>query len=184
MIIDGSLNEPSSDEGVVSQKNETLTKSQTLFIRRDDDDLYKNSFFKDSKTSNLNNLFRESILLSKTKRSNINSFFRQSLTTEKNSVLNLNEINENDSKENNEKEIQFDNFVYEKLSTLKNNFNTFLNDNLNKIEEKYSQYILFINNYIQTNENKLNKIGKSSEQIFINYADRTIFKQIDLIIFI
>ena len=181
-IIDGSLNEPSSDEGVVSQKNETLTKSQTLFIRRDDDDLYKNSFFKDSKTSNLNNLFRESILLSKTKRSNINSFFRQSLTTEKNSVLNLNEINENDSKENNEKEIQFDNFVYEKLSTLKNNFNTFLNDNLNKIEEKYSQYILFIDNYIQTNENKLNKIGKSSEQIFINYADRTIFKQIDLII--
>ncbi len=181
-IIDGNLNESSSNEGIISQKNETLMKSHTLFIRRDDDDSYNKSNFKDSKTSNLNNLFRESILLSKTKESNRNSFFRQSLTLEKNSILNLNEINENDSKENNEKEIQFDNFVYEKLSTLKNNFNTFLNDNLNKIEEKYSQYILFIDNYIQTNENKLNKIGKSSEQIFINYADRTIFKQIDLII--
>ena len=181
-IIDGNLNEPSSNEGIISQKNETLMKSNSFFIRRDDDDLYNKSYFKDSKTSNLNNLFRESILLSNTKRSNRNSFFRQSLTKEKNSILNSNEINENDSKENNEKEIQFDNFVYEKLSTLKNNFNTFLNDNLNKIEEKYSQYILFIDNYIQTNENKLNKIGKSSEQIFINYADRTIFKQIDLII--
>ena len=127
-------------------------------------------------TSNLNNLFKESILISKKKNSKRDSLFRRSFNLEINNIVKLKEIS-------NENEIQFGNFINEKLNSLKNNFNSYLNDIQIKIEEKYTNYILFINEYIEKNEKKISKIakGKSIEQAFIHYADRNIFKQINLI---
>ena len=126
-------------------------------------------------TSNLNNIFKESILISKKKNSLRDSLFRRSFNLEINN-LKLKDII-------NDKEIQFGNFINEKLNSLKNNFNLYLNDIQIKIEEKYTNYILFINEYIQKNEKKISKIakGKSIEEAFIHYADRNIFKQINLI---
>ena len=128
---------------------------------------------KNSMTSNLNILFRESILFAEKKKSLRNSIFKQSFNVERKIIL-------EDNKEN---EIKFGNFINEKLINLKNKFNSYLNDIQNKIEEKYVNYINFIDNYINNNEEKISKIsrGKSTEIAFINYADRNIFKQIDLI---
>ena len=129
---------------------------------------------KNSMTSNLNILFRESILFAEKKKSLRNSIFKQSYNLERKIIL-------EDNKEN---EIKFGNFINEKLINLKNKFNSYLNDIQNKIEEKYVNYINFIDNYINNNEEKISKIsrGKSTEIAFINYADRNIFKQIDLIL--
>ena len=129
---------------------------------------------KNSMTSNLNILFRESILFAEKKKSLRNSIFKQSFNLERKIIL-------EDNKEN---EIKFGNFINEKLINLKNKFNSYLNDIQNKIEEKYVNYINFIDNYINNNEEKISKIsrGKSTEIAFINYADRNIFKQIDLIL--
>ena len=129
---------------------------------------------KNSMTSNLNILFRESILFAEKKKSLRNSIFKQSYNLERKIIL----------ENNKENEIKFGNFINEKLNNLKNKFNSYLNEIQNKIEEKYINYINFIDNYINNNEEKISKIsrGKSTEIAFINYADRNIFKQIDLIL--
>ena len=129
---------------------------------------------KNSMTSNLNILFRESILFAEKKKSLRNSIFKQSYNLERKIIL----------ENNKENEIKFGNFINEKLINLKNKFNSYLNDIQNKIEEKYVNYINFIDNYINNNEEKISKIsrGKSTEIAFINYADRNIFKQIDSIL--
>ena len=72
-------------------------------------------------TSNLNNLFKESILISKKKNSKRDSLFRRSFNLEINNIVKLKEIS-------NENEIQFGNFINEKLNSLKNNFNSYLID--------------------------------------------------------
>ena len=129
---------------------------------------------KNSMTSNLNILFRESILFAEKKKSLRNSIFKQSYNLERKIIL----------ENNKENEIKFGNFINEKLNNLKNKFNSYLNEIQNKIEEKYINYINFIDNYINNNEEKISKIsrGKSTEIAFINYADRNIFKQIDSIL--
>ena len=128
---------------------------------------------KNSMTSNLNSIFRESILFAQKKNSLRDLLYRQSFQSERKNIL-------EDNKEN---EIEFGNFTNEKLNNFKNTFNSYLNEIQNQIEEKYNNYISFIDNYIDNNEKKISKIarGKSTERAFINYADRNIFKQIDLI---
>ena len=129
---------------------------------------------KKTHTSNLSNLFKESILISKKKNSLRDSLFRKFSF----------EINDKLNEKTNDNEIQFGNFINEKLNFLKNNLNLYLNDIQIKTEEKYTNYILFMNEYIEKNEKKISKIakGKSIEEAFIHYADRNIFKQINLIL--
>ena len=136
-----------------------------------DESTIKNPF----SSSNLNSLFRESILFAKQKKSIRDSLYRKSFLfdNEDENIQNLNEDN-----------IEFVNFINDKLKTFKSNFSTYLSEIQESVSSNLKDYILFIEKYIQNNEQKIRKIarGKSTEKAFVNYADRNIFKQIDLIL--
>jgi len=136
-----------------------------------DESTIKNPF----SSSNLNSLFRESIIFAKQKKSIRDSLYRKSFLfdNEDENIQNLNEDN-----------IEFVNFINDKLKTFKSNFSTYLSEIQESVSSNLKDYILFIEKYIQNNEQKIRKIarGKSTEKAFVNYADRNIFKQIDLIL--
>ena len=142
-----------------------------LESRNSDESLIKNPF----SSSNLNSLFRESMLFAKQKKSIRDSLYRKSFLNEneRENMLNINEDN-----------IEFVNFIYDRLKSFKSNFATYLSEIQESISLNLQDYIIFIEQYIENNEQKIKKIarGKSTEQAFINYADRNIFKQIDLIL--
>jgi hypothetical protein len=142
-----------------------------LESRNSDDSIIKNPF----SSSSLNSLFKESMLFAKQKKSLRDSLYRKSFIMEndRENSLNLNEDN-----------IEFVNFIYDRLKSFKSNFATYLSEIQESISSNLQDYIIFIEKYIENNEQKIRKIarGKSTDQAFINYADRNIFKQIDLIL--
>jgi hypothetical protein len=74
--------------------------------------------------------------------------------------------------------------INEQLNEVKQNTLSYLEKSKTELDKKYSLYIQKINNYINENEVKISKVlpNFENDENFINYADETIFKQIDYLL--
>ena len=80
--------------------------------------------------------------------------------------------------------INFKEIINAQLSEVKENTLSYLDKTKIELDKKYSSYIKDINKYINENELKISKVFTKfeSNENFMNYADDTIFKQIDYLL--
>jgi len=78
----------------------------------------------------------------------------------------------------------FNDMINDQLNEVKQNTLSYLDKAKSELDKKYSSYIQNINNYINENEVKISKVlpNFENDENFINYADETIFKQIDYLL--
>lgn len=78
----------------------------------------------------------------------------------------------------------FSELINDQLNEVKQNTLSYLEKAKTELDKKYSIYIQKINNYINENEVKISKAlpNFENDENFINYADETIFKQIDYLL--
>ena len=100
---------------------------------------------------------------------------RKTITKKKN--LNNNPISE-------QQPFNFNDIINVQLNEVKQNTLSYLDKAKIELDKRYSLYIKKINNYINENELKISKVFPNFEtnENFMNYADDTIFKQIDYLL--
>ena len=93
-----------------------------------------------------------------------------------------NKLNDNLIKE--KQPFNFNDIINVQLNEVKQNTLSYLDKAKSELDKRYTIYIKKINNYINENELKISKVFTNFEtnENFINYADDTIFKQIDYLL--
>ena len=149
-------------------------KQETLKIIGDVD-------MKNTSTNNLyylGNLFRD--VVNKFDMENENMQETRKLIRK--TISKKNKLNDNLIKE--QQSFNFNDIINVQLNEVKQNTLSYLEKAKSELDKRYSTYIQKINDYINENELKISKVFTNFEtnENFMNYADDTIFKQIDYLL--
>ena len=149
-------------------------KQETLKIIGDVD-------MKNTSTNNLyylGNLFRD--VVNKFDMENENMQETRKLIRK--TISKKNKLNDNLIKE--QQSFNFNDIINVQLNEVKQNTLSYLEKARSELDKRYTSYIQKINDYINENELKISKVFTNFEtnENFMNYADDTIFKQIDYLL--
>ena len=181
--------------GEMSNKENSLEASIIPKIKGDENENNLNNNINNSYY--LGNLFRDVINkydMEKNKDITESRLFLRRTLYLKNKAKEKEQEKEKEKEKDNENEkevpiadkqkFNFNDMINEQLNEVKQNTLSYLEKAKTDLGIKYSLYIQKINNYINENEVKISKVipNFENDENFINYADETIFKQIDYLL--
>ena len=127
----------------------------------------------------LGNLFRDVVNKYDQEKENMNEtrkLIRKTISKKKKNL--------NDNPITQQQPFNFNDIINVQLNEVKQNTLSYLDKAKSELDKRYSLYIKKINKYINENELKISKVFPNFEtnENFMNYADDTIFKQIDYLL--